>query len=947
MKRAKGKIFILFASIIVLLVSCASHGGRGAAENTLPRAHPAFMQWLARQSLHAQAEEMVRQVSQSSRLWLNSGPGHSPEILLKVSPSWLEVNAHASPGHQSLFRILAASAENVANFGFEGIFLGPTGELPEMWVGKEPSGLAARDRKNSHGHNFASLKFDSAAGTEDDFDMLAARAQKAHLQLGSDLLGAATGIGPDFLLASRKMTDYGGLYAMLPIPGEHEDLLPSATSENDFQELDEANVQSLAEKGALPASLSRDKLEWASKAGWAVTGPVRGVDGKNRRWAYRYSGNAMRPVMLWHDPSGAARKIVSGSIISSTGFNQESLVGIRLESLIGLEAAPQKDGGMKELLLPALEAMNSVALEVHRYGGWAIQADPLPPQAMQAVLEGSCDFCRDAVTPALVAYALLKKDAVPLASLHAAWLKDNVDQSRMGRGLNDFEGIQWQILKGMPKEHEIAIGSLAMSQLPPLKQLAPHSGKEKTSTKKAAAPTTKKGPAKQKKSQKALINKVNTQKLAVESGPKDGTQPPVLAKAAPKATVAENLTEQPEKLLAAADAKLASPMAGAELLQSPSAPHTLLPRPRSIPHDNLPAPLPENVAPQSGKAKISSDGALMEQGPQKERAEPAKATGEVEGGIDARQKTASENLPKGQESAISAEQNAEVETSAETPVETPAKTSGVQNAEKNAEPEKPAESPVETAADQKNEYAFGGGHGEKEGEEAAPEEIKSEADEEPQVLPNKSNSQEVLEKLREQHKEEMEEMFPTGIPLVITPGTSSEPVQLEDIYNRLFAGRKGGGYEAFYNLFFAWRIGLPGLAFISAAEMESLGENFAGSVLWKGVSHGNKKVFLPRLRKLLEVRHKCDLANGRVVAVSSGKNSTCGVLSRLPGNGYWLVASNFGDSRAVVELALPEKVRRARDAATGASLDGCLGAGGNRLRMSLDGYQSTHILLQK
>lgn len=57
-----------------------------------------------------------------------------------------------------------------------------------------------------------------------------------------------------------------------------------------------------------------------------------------RRWVYRYSGNALRPVLLWQDPSGQARRIFSAAVIQHTGLQQQTLAGIRLEPLMGLDA---------------------------------------------------------------------------------------------------------------------------------------------------------------------------------------------------------------------------------------------------------------------------------------------------------------------------------------------------------------------------------------------------------------------------------------------------------------------------------------------------------------------------------------------------------------------------------------------------------------------------------
>ena len=81
-------------------------------------------------------------------------------------------------------------------------------------------------------------------------------------------------------------------------------------------------------------------------------------------------------------------------------------------------------------LTPGLDALDEAAREVHRYGGWAMQDDVLPPSLTPVVLAGAVDFSRDSITPAAAAYALLSGDAAPLAALLRASPASGVDQGR-------------------------------------------------------------------------------------------------------------------------------------------------------------------------------------------------------------------------------------------------------------------------------------------------------------------------------------------------------------------------------------------------------------------------------------------------------------------------------------------------------------------------------------
>ena len=121
---------------------------------------------------------------------------------------------------------------------------------------------------------------------------------------------------------------------MMSVPQKDWDILPATASEWDCLPLRQTAVAELRKRGVVPDLLRRDTLDWATPGGWAVTGEVRGADGQVRRWVYRYSGNALRPVLLWQDPSGQARRVFSAAVIQHTGLQQQTLAGIRLEALM-------------------------------------------------------------------------------------------------------------------------------------------------------------------------------------------------------------------------------------------------------------------------------------------------------------------------------------------------------------------------------------------------------------------------------------------------------------------------------------------------------------------------------------------------------------------------------------------------------------------------------------
>ena len=238
---------------------------------------------------------------------------------------------------------------------------------------------------------------------------------------------------------------------MMEAPSSLWSTLPASPQEWECLPLNARQCRTLTDKGLLPPALLRDSLPWATPGGWAVTGEVRGADGKPRRWLYRYAGNVLRPVLLWQDPSGQARRVLSAAVIRHTGLQQQTLAGLHLEAIMGLDVPP--DGGApspRDQLAPGLEALDALAREIHRYGGWAMQADILPPSLTPLIQRAPVDLTRDTVTSPAAEYALLTGDAAPLAALLRQSMNSGVRQEGLARGLHQWRGVDWRPLRDLP-----------------------------------------------------------------------------------------------------------------------------------------------------------------------------------------------------------------------------------------------------------------------------------------------------------------------------------------------------------------------------------------------------------------------------------------------------------------------------------------------------------------
>lgn len=408
--------FLVFCLFLLLAGGCV----RGkAGEEALGRPQRGYVHWLEQQAMHNQARKLLAEVSQSERMWLNSAAPGGYETLLAAAPSWLLAGNHFPA---PVFSSLAKAIPRLAARGIGGIYLGQTGEAAELWLESGDGGVA-------------SLAFAPNMGDDKSFEKLAQTAEAAGLQVGSDLLGGATGFGPDFILQSRNAPGSAGIYAMLEAPESLWNILPPASKEWDCQPLSPQAREALAEEGALPAAIARDAWEWASPGGWAATGEIRGIDGKIRRWLYRYSKTPASPVLMWPDPFGQARRILSACAIRQTGLQGQALTGLRFEALLGLEP-PDSQNPENVSLNPGLDAINDLASQIHRYGGWAIQADAIPEEAIAKILQGECDFCHDAPAEIIALAALASQNSRLLNDLYARRISRGLDFRRLARGLN-------------------------------------------------------------------------------------------------------------------------------------------------------------------------------------------------------------------------------------------------------------------------------------------------------------------------------------------------------------------------------------------------------------------------------------------------------------------------------------------------------------------------------
>lgn len=422
------------------------------------RADPGYIQYLERLSMLGSQTDLARVVSGSQLAWLRPADSPFPEPLLGLADSWLAINPQVMlpEGKRSIFATLASPTYwhffNKARIG--GLYLAPATGSGALW---------AYNRKASvFGDDAIQYTFSEAAGPEEDYFRLLDAANANRKLLGLDLTPAATGLGPDFFLATRYHRQFSGAYCMVELPPKTWPMLPAVSDQWHGAPLSGEQIAFLAAQHLLPRAMAQDFLPAGKRGGWAVTGEIYGVDGLLRRWAYRYHDTPDRPVLNWEDPSAGARTIVSGSAVRNVGMLGGALVGMRLQGLYGLEAATP-NSPTRFAASPGDEAARTVAREVRRYGGWFWLQDEIPLSLVADLMPDGPDFFQDTIFSPGIEHALLTGSTAVLdAMLDDALLLD-LDMRRFVHSTSAERGVSY----ALPHLAAVAAGDGKNSMLLP------------------------------------------------------------------------------------------------------------------------------------------------------------------------------------------------------------------------------------------------------------------------------------------------------------------------------------------------------------------------------------------------------------------------------------------------------------------------------------------------
>lgn len=411
------KYLFLLGSIVTMLISCSTHLAteivpskpplQNDATNTreLLRADPRFIAWLEKNSLMQHIPTKLGIVSGTTLAWQSPSLYPEKKNILIASPTWFFINPSDIYTHNPKNRFNALLQQNIPQhlkkLGINGLYLsssennrnGRSHLPPESYDFSEQMDGTLVDHLGTKNHYSALLQSD--------------------ILLAGNMLEPAMGIGSDFLLALRAVRSYPALFVMAELPKELWSTfsLSDIHSENSIlstRKITDEEHNILSKQSIIPPTFNRDFFPDSKYHGFALTDPIMGYDGINRRWLYRYAQNPYYPLFNFNDPALQTQRIFNANIIQQIGIQHQPLVGINIGDLWAQERTSMntkmKSPNIydKSLSEPALSTLRAWNRSIHGFGAWSIIRDAFPIEWMPILTEESSDFLADTIfMPAL------------------------------------------------------------------------------------------------------------------------------------------------------------------------------------------------------------------------------------------------------------------------------------------------------------------------------------------------------------------------------------------------------------------------------------------------------------------------------------------------------------------------------------------------------------------
>ncbi|HET7476098.1 MAG TPA: maltose alpha-D-glucosyltransferase [Dermatophilaceae bacterium] len=367
--------------------------------------NPDYVQWLADQSMLADATRISGQFSGQGSMWQNPFAYPAPRRAIETASVWYTAYpiSQITPPGKSFLATLGDRGlwESFQRIGIRAIHTGPV---------KISGGLRGyRPTPSVDGHfDRISTRIDPTFGTEEEFRQMCTVAAEFGGTVIDDIVPGHTGKGADWRLAEMKVGDYPGIYHMVEIDPHDWHLLPEVPPERDSVNID-AETEARLEKGGYIIGRLQRVIFYApgvKDTNWSVTREVVGPDGVSRRWVYLHYFKQGQPSINWLDPSFAGMKLVIGDALHSLGDLGSGALRLDANGFLGVEKTTEGDPAWSEGH-PLSEAANQlIAGMVRKVGGFSFQELNLTIDDIKAFSDTGADLSYDFVNRPAYHHAL-------------------------------------------------------------------------------------------------------------------------------------------------------------------------------------------------------------------------------------------------------------------------------------------------------------------------------------------------------------------------------------------------------------------------------------------------------------------------------------------------------------------------------------------------------------
>jgi trehalose synthase len=420
MKYKLTKSFVLILSLLIMSSFFSASGAPAPAGSDtdaptglLAGDNTDYIDWLLKQSmLYQSTEKLSKEVSGKGIQWRHSYFLPQPEEVVKRASAWLDIYPISMIGRkgQNTLQFLAEDElwNALHDIGIKAIHTNPM---------QTAGGIVKKQYTPSVDGGYDPIMYKIAAnfGTEAEYKKMVQTAKKFGGIIVGSIIPGHTGLGADFRLAELNYGDYPGIYSMVEINKKDWNLLPDVPNQWNSVYVGREAVEKLHKKGYIPGRLQNVRFKPPGLedkvTGWDATAPIKGVDGKIRRWVYLHYYRPGQATMNWLDPSFAAQRIIAGAIINNFNILGNRIVRLDANAYLGIEPKSNSEVTWSDATPLTIEASNYIAMFARKMGGWTFQEVGQPLPIMKESMKLGPDITIDFITRTGLIHAVFSGDA--------------------------------------------------------------------------------------------------------------------------------------------------------------------------------------------------------------------------------------------------------------------------------------------------------------------------------------------------------------------------------------------------------------------------------------------------------------------------------------------------------------------------------------------------------